>query len=51
MLLIGAYSTGKTSFIRYLLESDFVGMHIGPEPTTDGFQETTAIMLLLTTDY
>jgi EH domain-containing protein 1 len=38
VLLIGSYSTGKTSFIRYLLEQEFPGMHIGPEPTTDGFQ-------------
>ena len=38
VLLVGSYSTGKTSFIRYLLDQDFPGMHIGPEPTTDGFQ-------------
>lgn len=38
VLLIGSYSTGKTSFIKYLLEKEFTGMHIGPEPTTDGFQ-------------
>ena len=31
------YSTGKTTFIKYLLESDFPGMRIGPEPTTDCF--------------
>mmetsp|Transcript_16845 Transcript_16845/g.32878 ORF Transcript_16845/g.32878 Transcript_16845/m.32878 type:complete len:518 (-) Transcript_16845:196-1749(-) len=37
VLLIGQYSTGKTSFIRYLLERDFPGCHIGPEPTTDRF--------------
>ncbi|XP_062379281.1 EH domain-containing protein 4 [Sardina pilchardus] len=37
VLLVGQYSTGKTSFIRYLLEQDFPGMRIGPEPTTDGF--------------
>ena len=37
VLLIGQYSTGKTSFIKYLLESDFPGIRIGPEPTTDGF--------------
>lgn len=37
ILLIGQYSTGKTTFIRYLLEQDFPGMRIGPEPTTDGF--------------
>ncbi len=37
VLLIGQYSTGKTTFIRYLLEQDFPGMRIGPEPTTDRF--------------
>jgi len=37
VMLIGQYSTGKTTFIRYLLERDFPGMRIGPEPTTDNF--------------
>ncbi|KAF6777405.1 hypothetical protein AHF37_03537 [Paragonimus kellicotti] len=37
VLLIGQYSTGKTTFIRYLLDQDFPGMRIGPEPTTDSF--------------
>jgi GTPase SAR1 family protein len=37
ILLIGQYSVGKTSFIRYLLEKDFPGMRVGPEPTTDRF--------------
>jgi len=37
VMLIGQYSTGKTTFIRYLLEKDFPGMRIGPEPTTDNF--------------
>ena len=37
ILLIGQYSTGKTTFIRYLLERDFPGIRIGPEPTTDRF--------------
>ena len=37
VLLIGQYSTGKTTFIRYLLEQDFPGVRIGPEPTTDRF--------------
>ena len=35
ILLVGQYSTGKTTFIRYLLERDFPGIRIGPEPTTD----------------
>jgi len=37
VLLIGQYSTGKTTFIRYLLEREYPGAHIGPEPTTDRF--------------
>mmetsp|Transcript_11539 Transcript_11539/g.28432 ORF Transcript_11539/g.28432 Transcript_11539/m.28432 type:complete len:554 (-) Transcript_11539:344-2005(-) len=37
VLLIGQYSVGKTSFIKYLVERDFPGMRIGPEPTTDRF--------------
>jgi len=37
VMLMGQYSTGKTTFIRYLLEKDFPGMRIGPEPTTDTF--------------
>jgi len=37
VMLVGQYSTGKTTFIRYLLEADFPGIRIGPEPTTDRF--------------
>lgn len=37
ILLVGQYSTGKTTFIKYILERDFPGMRIGPEPTTDRF--------------
>eukprot|EP00804_Cyclotella_cryptica_P019369 CCRYP_018953-RA/>CCRYP_018953-RA protein AED:0.01 eAED:0.01 QI:142/1/1/1/0/0/2/98/696 len=37
VLLLGQYSVGKTSFIRYLLGRDFPGQRIGPEPTTDRF--------------
>lgn len=37
VLLVGQYSTGKTSFIRHLINMDYPGIHIGPEPTTDGF--------------
>lgn len=37
IMLIGQYSVGKTSFIRYLLGRDFPGQRIGPEPTTDRF--------------
>ncbi|XP_052324697.1 EH domain-containing protein 2-like isoform X2 [Oncorhynchus keta] len=41
VLVVGQYSTGKTSFIKYVLEQDIPGSRIGPEPTTDCF---TAIM-------
>ena len=41
VLLVGQYSTGKTTFIKYLLEQEFPGMRVGPEPTTDCF---TAVM-------
>jgi len=37
VLLLGQYSVGKTSFIRHILERDFPGCRIGPEPTTDRF--------------
>jgi len=37
VLLVGQYSVGKTSFIKFLIERDFPGMRIGPEPTTDCF--------------
>ncbi|KAJ7990138.1 hypothetical protein DPEC_G00297220 [Dallia pectoralis] len=41
VLVVGQYSTGKTTFIKYLLEQEIPGSRIGPEPTTDCF---TAIM-------
>ncbi|KAM9811969.1 EH domain-containing protein 2-like isoform 2-T2 [Syngnathus typhle] len=41
VLVMGQYSTGKTTFIRYLIEQDFLGSRVGPEPTTDCF---TALM-------
>jgi EH domain-containing protein 1 len=37
VLLIGQYSTGKTTFIRNLIGMDYPEIHIGPEPTTDRF--------------
>ncbi|EED91328.1 eh domain-containing protein, partial [Thalassiosira pseudonana CCMP1335] len=37
VLLIGQYSTGKTTFVNHLLGEEFPGMNIGPEPTTDKF--------------
>ncbi|RUP13679.1 P-loop containing nucleoside triphosphate hydrolase protein [Jimgerdemannia flammicorona] len=33
ILLIGQYSTGKTTFIRYLIDKAYPGEHIGVEPT------------------
>ncbi|XP_016343961.1 EH domain-containing protein 2-like [Sinocyclocheilus anshuiensis] len=41
ILVVGQCSTGKTTSIRYLLEQEYPGSRIGPEPTTDSF---TAIM-------
>ena len=37
VLLLGQYSVGKTTFIKYFLKRDFPGIRIGPEPTTDKF--------------
>ncbi|GBF98304.1 hypothetical protein Rsub_10967 [Raphidocelis subcapitata] len=37
VLLMGQYSTGKTTFIKSMLGRDYPGAHIGPEPTTDRF--------------
>mmetsp|Transcript_152235 Transcript_152235/g.291621 ORF Transcript_152235/g.291621 Transcript_152235/m.291621 type:complete len:606 (+) Transcript_152235:68-1885(+) len=37
VLMLGQYSTGKTTFIQHLLGRDYPGMRIGPEPTTDNF--------------
>lgn len=36
-MLLGQYSTGKTTFIKHLLRTSYPGAHIGPEPTTDRF--------------
>jgi len=33
VLLLGQYSTGKTTFLRSLLGRDYPGARIGPEPT------------------
>uniref|UniRef100_A0A3Q1HFB5 EH-domain containing 2a n=1 Tax=Anabas testudineus TaxID=64144 RepID=A0A3Q1HFB5_ANATE len=41
VLVMGQYSAGKTTFIRYLIEQEFPGSRVGPEPTTDCF---TALM-------
>ncbi|KAK9084746.1 hypothetical protein Sjap_025157 [Stephania japonica] len=37
VMLLGQYSTGKTTFIKHLLKRTYPGAHIGPEPTTDKF--------------
>ena len=37
VLLLGQYSTGKTSMIEYLVGKPVPGAHTGPEPTTDRF--------------
>uniref|UniRef100_A0A803LXZ5 Dynamin-type G domain-containing protein n=1 Tax=Chenopodium quinoa TaxID=63459 RepID=A0A803LXZ5_CHEQI len=37
VMLLGQYSTGKTTFIKHLLKSAYPGAHVGPEPTTDRF--------------
>ena len=35
--MVGQYSTGKTSFIKYIVGKEFPGIRVGPEPTTDRF--------------
>lgn len=37
ILLLGSYSSGKTSFCSHLLGRPYEAAHIGPEPTTDRF--------------
>ena len=41
-MLLGQYSTGKTTFIKHLLKTNYPGAHIGPEPTTDRFVVITS---------
>ncbi|KAF7012080.1 hypothetical protein CFC21_026314 [Triticum aestivum] len=41
IMLLGQYSTGKTTFIKHLLKTGYPGSHIGPEPTTDRFVVVT----------
>ena len=47
-MLVGQYSTGKTTFIRYLLEQDFPGIRIGPEPTTDRYPTNLSRYVIMT---
>nr|AEV41063.1 putative EH-domain-containing protein 1 [Oryza minuta] len=42
VMLLGQYSTGKTTFIKHLLKTSYPGAHIGPEPTTDRFVVITS---------
>ena len=37
VMLLGQYSVGKTTFIKYLLDREYPQAQIGPEPTTDRF--------------
>ncbi|XP_058715769.1 EH domain-containing protein 2 [Poecile atricapillus] len=37
VLVLGQYSSGKTSFIQYLLEQQIPGSRVGPEPSTERF--------------
>ncbi|KAF9291795.1 hypothetical protein BGZ68_002174 [Mortierella alpina] len=37
VLLLGQYSTGKTTFIRHLIDTEYPGSYVGVEPTTDRF--------------
>ena len=37
VMMLGQYSVGKTSFIKYLLGDQYPSAVIGPEPTTDRF--------------
>jgi N-terminal EH-domain containing protein len=48
VLLIGQYSTGKTSFIRNLLGMDYPEIHIGPEVLSDTASYNTLIRSLCT---
>lgn len=37
VLVLGQYSTGKSTLISQLLQADYPGLRVGPEPTTDKF--------------
>ncbi|CAL1354096.1 unnamed protein product [Linum trigynum] len=37
VMVLGQYSTGKTTFIKHLLKHSYLGAPIGTEPTTDRF--------------
>ena len=40
VLLLGQYSTGKTTFIKHLIGRDYPGCHIGPDIHDKGFADT-----------
>ncbi|RRT58877.1 hypothetical protein B296_00041520 [Ensete ventricosum] len=42
VMVLGEYSTRKTTFIKHLLKCDYPGAHIGPKPTTDKFVIVTS---------
>ncbi|XP_052489176.1 EH domain-containing protein 1-like isoform X1 [Gossypium raimondii] len=48
VMLLGQYSTGKTTFIKHLLKTSYLGAHIGPESTTNIF---VVVMVLLAVVY
>eukprot|EP00931_Biecheleriopsis_adriatica_P115928 TRINITY_DN91663_c0_g1_i1.p1 TRINITY_DN91663_c0_g1~~TRINITY_DN91663_c0_g1_i1.p1 ORF type:complete len:527 (-),score=139.39 TRINITY_DN91663_c0_g1_i1:189-1769(-) len=37
VMVLGQYSTGKSTLLTRLLQADYPGVRIGPEPTTDKF--------------
>lgn len=37
VLMLGQYSTGKTTFVEHLLGRKYTGSNVGPEPTTSRF--------------
>jgi len=41
VMMVGQYSTGKTTFIQYLLGQSFPGLEIGKSPTTRKFMVVT----------
>ncbi|KAF9684267.1 hypothetical protein SADUNF_Sadunf04G0100100 [Salix dunnii] len=51
VMLLGQYSTGKTTFIKHLLKSSYPGAHIGPEPTTDRFVAVMFMKVLKNQNY
>merc|ERR1740121_733058 len=42
VLLLGSFSTGKTSFIQWITGTTSRHFHVGPDPTTDFFMAVTS---------